>query len=331
MADSPVVRLMQEFKRLLRARETAQVAAMTARWLAVERRLMGMIELLAREWQERMLAGQTISQGALFQYQRYQALLGQVQDELGVYAAWADGLITDEQAALARLGLEHAWSAIDMTTGASVGFTRLPVGAIENMAGLLADGSPLRSLLLNAAKQAELVDGMTNALLNGTALGWNPRKTARAMGDGLAGGLDQALTVARSEQLRVYREAGRQAYAASGLVDAYMRLVTKDTRTCMACLVRDGELIPVGRALDEHPNGRCAQVPVVTGYEPPQWTSASDWFRARGPEQQRDMMGARRWEAWQRGEFELSDLAQTAPGREFGPGLREVGLKELVG
>ena len=330
MPDSPVVTTMREFKRLLAAREARQVQAMTARWMALESRLAAQIELLARVWLERFQAGEEVSQAALFRFERYQALLAQVQAELEGYAVYADGLIANGQREMLQLGIGHAGAAIDATTGGAVGFMRLPIEAVENMAGLLADGSPLRSLLLNAAKQAECADRMTSALLEGTALGWNPRKTARAMGDGLAGGMDQALTVARSEQLRVYREANRQAMAASGLVAEYMRLVTKDTRTCMACMVRDGERIAVERPLDEHPNGRCAQVPVVVGFEPPQWQSASDWFMTRSAEQQRAMMGTARWEAWRRGEFELSDLAQSVHGREFGPGLRSVALKALV-
>lgn len=331
MPDSPVVNTMREFKRMLLAREARQVQVMAARWGMVEKRLMSLIELLAREWQARYADGLDVTQAALFRYERYQALLAQAQAEIAAYAEWAAGQISDEQLALMRLGIAHAGAAIDVTTGATIGFNRLPIEAVENMAGLLADGQPLRNLLLNRAKTAEMLDVMSSALLEGTALGYNPRKTARRMADGLARGLDQALTIARSEELRVYREANRRAMAASGLVNEYMRLVTKDTRACMACVVRDGERLPVGRALDEHPNGRCAQVPVVVGFEPPRWESASDWFMTRSAEQQRAMMGPARWEAWRRGEFELGALAQTVHGREFGPGLRRVPLKELVG
>jgi hypothetical protein len=322
-----VVRIVEQFKRDLRAQEARQVAEMVRAWARLEDALMPNIELLARELAER---GTTVSQAALFRMGRYQTLMAQIQTQWGRYQAYALDEVTAGQRAYGILGIEHGVAAI-RASGVAVSATRLPLEAVENLVGLLADGSPLRSLLMHAATQAEAVDGLTNALLQGTALGWNPRKTAREMADKLAGGLDQALTVARTEQMRPYRLMNLQQYRASGVVSGYRRLATRDTRVCLACLTRDGELIPLNREMDEHPNGRCAQVPVVIGAANPTWQTGQEWFRRQDEATQLSILGPGRFAAWQEGQFELSDLAQTRRDATWGDSLQVTPLADLIG
>lgn len=329
--ESDVIRVMDEYKAALLNREAAQLDAMTNRWLALERRLEANIELLARQMQERQQAGLPVTQGALFRLERYQVLLAQIHQEWERYAVYALDEVTTGQKTYGNLGVNHAIGGLEATApGVSATFTRLPREAIENMVGLLGNGSPLHTLLMNSAIEAQAIDAMTRALLESTAFGRNPRKTARLMADGLAGGLNQALTIARTEQLRVYRQAALRQYRASGVVEGYYRLATRDSRVCPACLALDGQFIALDREMAEHPNGRCSQVPKVIGFPAPTWLTGPQWIQTQPANVQRQILGQGRFEAWQRGDFELSDLATVQRSAEWGNSLQTTPLNQLV-
>jgi len=330
MPQSEVITVMEQFKRDLLTQEAGQLDAMTRAWLRVEQRLMPRIELLARELAEMKANGDVITQAKLFRLSRYQSLLNQFQVEWLRYQASAIDTITDAQRDLGRIGIAHAADVVQVS-GVTATFTRLPVEAVENLVGLLGNGSPLQTLLLSNAVKAGAIDGLTTALLEGVALGINPRKVARRMADALAGGLNQALTTARTEQLRVYRQMNLQQYRASGVVESYRRLATKDDRVCPACLSRDGELIPLGREMDEHPNGRCAQVPVVIGIGSPQWQKGPDWFKNQPPEVQQNILGPGRYAAWKDNQFRFEDLATVRSSATWGGSLQTTPLADLVG
>ncbi len=329
--ESDVIRVMDEFKAALLNREAAQMDAMANRWLEMERRLAPTIELLAREMEERRAMGLPITQAALFRLERYQDLLAQIRQEWDRYAAYALDTVTTGQYVYGQLGVNHAVSSMQASApGVPLTFRRLPTEAVQNMVGLLGNGSPLHTLLMNSAVQAEAVDAMTSALLEGTVLGRNPRKTARLMADGLARGLNQALTINRTEQIRVYRQLNRQQYAASGVVEGYYRLATRDSRVCPACLALDGQFIPLDREMAEHPNGRCAQVPKVIGFAAPTWQRGPQWLESQPASVQQSILGPGRYAAWQRGDFDLSDLATVQRSAEWGHSLQATPLKELV-
>jgi SPP1 gp7 family putative phage head morphogenesis protein len=130
------------------------------------------------------------------------------------------------------------------------------------------------------------------------------------MQDGLAGGLDKALTIARTEQLRVYRAASQEQYRASGVVTGYRRLSAHDDRVCAGCLAADGEELSSDVDFEAHPNCRCTLVPICAGVEPPQWTAGGDWFEEQDEETQRNILGPGRYELWQNGG--VSDFRQFA-------------------
>jgi hypothetical protein len=145
-------------------------------------------------------------------------------------------------------------------------------------------------------------------LVRGTALGWNPVKTARAMRDEVNVTLEHAILIGRTEQMRVYRETGRQQYIESRVVEGYRRVAAKSIRTCMACLIADGEFFPSSVPFEEHPNGRCTALPVVIGAPPVVYETGEQWFQRQNAATQRKMMGPGRYEAWQEGRFALADL-----------------------
>jgi SPP1 gp7 family putative phage head morphogenesis protein len=331
MPDPHVVQAMRQFKAELLLREQAQMQEMARRWLQVETALEAQVTALAREFDERQRGGESVSQAALFRQGRYQSLLRQLRHETAQYGNFAQRLITRAQRAFGKLGIQHAATAIRVQYRDGIGafFDVLPIEAIENMVGLAGDGSPLGQLLKQSWPDA--AEGLTNALIRNTALGRNPRETAREMRRGVAQGLNRALTVARSEQLRVYREATRQQYQASGVVSGYRRLAARDDRVCPACLAADGEEYELDEVLREHANGRCGLVPNVIGLPKVQWEPGLDWFVNADAATQRGILGKGRYEAWRKGHFDLEQLVTVRRDSAWGDSVQPTPLRDLVG
>jgi SPP1 gp7 family putative phage head morphogenesis protein len=330
MPEPRVVQVMREFKILLLARERAQMEEMARRWREVEDALEAQISDLAREFAEMREAGEPITQAQLYRLQRYRTLLGQLQREMRRYTQETTRLIADRQREWGRLGIRHAAAAIKTSYPTDVGafFDRIPVEAVEAMVGLAGDGSPLRSLLEQS--YPSVADAMTDALIRSTALGRNPRVTAREMRRRMAVGLSDALRVARTEQIRVYRHAGRQQYIASGVVEGYYRLSAHDSRVCAACLAAEGEFYRLDQVLRDHPHGRCGQVPKVRGVPAPRWTQGLSWFRQQSEEVQRSILRPGRYAAWRDGQFDFADLVSVRRDSTWGDSVHPTPLSQLV-
>jgi len=337
-----VVRVMRKFASQLLAREGVQMDEMARRWLSVERSLQEQMDGLAREIADLRAAGETVSRAKLARMARYRSLLAQAQGEIGRYIDYADRTITARQLSFAEMGLNDSARAIEASYQMNyleASFNRLPVEAVERMAGLAGDGSPLRTLLRQAWPEA--ADGMTTQLVNAIALGKNPRVTAKAMADGLANGLNRCLTIARTEQLRAYRDATRAQYQQSGVVRGYKRIAAHQSRTCMACLLADGKVVTVSGELGEgaysldqhfqmHPQCRCTMVPVVIGMPEIQYRTGLDWFRALPESQQRLQMGDKYFAAWKDGVFDLPQLVGVKRDATWGDSLHVRSLKDLM-
>lgn len=318
-----VVQVVNANRVAVAAQEARAIALMARQWIGVQDTLKDNILKLAQEMAAKAAAGEVVTASKLWEMTRYQALLAQTRREVIRYAGVAADDIAKQQLAAGLLGQQHAGAAIG-AYGIAGTFTRLEPSAVQVMIGLTGAGSPVRDLLVQAWPDA--IDRLTKALINGAALGWNPRKTAKAMTEGLDGALGRMMRIARTEQNRVYREASRQRYADSGVVSGYKRISAKQERTCIACLLLDGTLYDVDEPLDDHVNGRCAMVPVVIGYKEPAWPTGRDWFESQDEDAQRRIMGDKAYDAWQGGSIELDDLVKRTDDATWGPsvGVRSV-------
>lgn len=309
---------------LLRADEAA-MRQMAQSWLQIEQRLLAQVDALALE-----LAGQ---QGPLTMWQlarlrRYVTLQEQLARELSQYAAYVEGDITRRQLEAGLQAIDQSALAINAAAGDAgiqLQFDRLPVSSVERMVGLAGDGSPLRAILADASRVGP--EALAQQLIEGVALGLNPREIARrAMREGLATSFTRMMTIARTEVLRVARQTTLDGYRHSRVVRAYRRVASKSTRTCVACLALDGEIYPLDRPFEEHVNGRCVLTPVLVRGEPLQYETGREWF-ARQPEAvQRQMMGQARWELWRDGQVTWADLVTIHESETWGrsPGVTPV-------
>jgi SPP1 gp7 family putative phage head morphogenesis protein len=326
MPTSEVVSLMRQFKLDIAQAGSAQQAQMARRWLAVERRLMGQIDALALRMTAVHEAGGTVSVNMLMNEVRYQELLIQLHEEQAKYTVYAENTITNGQETLAAAGVHHAQQAIAAQVTTS--FNKLPVSAVEHMAGLTGAGTPLNTLLVQSWPLS--AQGLTQALVDGVALGYNPRKVARQMAEGMTGSLNRMMTIARTEQLRTYRQASYASYQESGVVIGYRRLATHDRRSCISCIVDEGHFYPLDEEMPMHPNDRCVPIPVVRNASPIEWQHGEDWFMDQPSETQESILGKGHYEAWRTGKFELGEAVTVKPNAVWGDSLAVTPLRELL-
>lgn len=332
MPEPLVVQVIRDSQEKVRAAEAAEMRAMTSAWLKVERSLESQMVALAYEIDGRRQDGKSLTKTSVMEMDRYKALMAQAKERIAGFNGNAVGTIEKGQGIAIENGLDVAEDAIRASyrdAGVVVAsFDKLPIRAVEAMIGFTVAGTPLETLLRDSYGDA--VSGLTDSLIRAIAVGMNPKDTAAEMAKGMGIGLDRALLVARTEQLRAYRESSRMAYQESGVVKGYKRLSAKQDRTCAACLFADGQFYELETAFEEHPNGRCTLVPVVNGLPPVVWQTGMDWFNSQGTSVQQGILGAGGYDLWQSGAVDLSDFVQRDEDDVWGASLRVASLESLI-
>jgi len=341
MPKPKVIETLDAFKAEVRNNEKDAMLLMAKRWNAVERGLDAQIAALTQEIDALRAIDKLPTANQLYRMERYKTLLAQTQREVGQYERFAQGEIERGQREYFALGNDAAQAMLrDLTpAGVNINFNRLPVDAVNNMIGYCKDGAPLFSVLKERALYPDAIDGLTTQLVNAMALGFNPRKTARLMKDGLAQGLTKALVIARTEQLRAFREASFQNYNKnSDIVKGWVWHSALGTRTCAACYAMHGTIHPLDERLEDHPSGRCAMIPISKGWKElgydvpdtnPTIPSGEEEFAKLDEQQQLGVLGKGRYELYKSGKLDFGKLATFTDDKVWGRTLRVVSLKEL--
>ena len=136
------------------------------------------------------------------------------------------------------------------------------------------------------------------------------------------GGLNRAMVIARTETLRAYRYTKMETWRETGLVCGFQRVSAHDRRVCPACLMADGQFIPVQADFAEHPQGRCSLIPVLKNGDLHKWQYGEEWFEKQPTATQVSILGPGRHAAWKTGKFGLSDIPVVQPNDTWGPSLR---------
>src|SRR5262245_60666963 len=116
----------------------------------ISSRLLKQIHALNDQIDEARSKGETISPSWLSRQNRYKDLLSQTDREMRRFSKIANNTITDQQQQAAKAGLHDSIKLMESAAGEAkitATFNRLPVAAVENLAGFLGDGSPLKDLL----------------------------------------------------------------------------------------------------------------------------------------------------------------------------------------
>lgn len=275
-------------------------------------------------------AGQRVSPAWLFQRERLQALQRQTAAEIAAFGQLAEREIVAQQSSAVLQGQASAQALIvQAQPGVLVTFSRLPTGAIESLVGVLQGGSPLRELL--DALGPEASRAVRDALVQGVALGLGPRDIARMARKALGLTLTRALTIARTETLRAYRESSRQTYQANrDVVQGWIWHAALGTRTCAFCWSMHGTLHRLDEPMSTHPNCRCAMVPAVIG-STAGVTEGAVLFDRLQPAQQQRVLGPAKYRAYVAGQITLDDVRGFARSRKWGRVGFERSLRDILG
>ncbi len=252
---------IQRFKNSLLAAEAESAGRLVNSYGRIYRGLSDQVRALEADIAD---LGDKPTRGQVVRLDRYKSLLGQTADEMDRYGAVLDHEVsglraraiadaTAQSQTLVRLALPDLPPSVAKRLLAQ--FNRLPTEAVETMLGALAKDSPLAALLADYGDAAALDLG--NTILDGVALGYNPKKIAAQMQRAMGGNLTRALTISRTETLRAYRTASLANYAAnSDVVKGWRWMATKGTNPppCLACLALDGREFKGEQFFQAHPN-----------------------------------------------------------------------------
>jgi hypothetical protein len=203
--------------------------------------------------------------------------------------------------------------------------------ALDFLADYLNPAGPLYERInsLSSYHAEQIAAGIIEQVTQGK----NPRDVADWIVDAYGMPLTDALRTTRTVQLYSYRQAESAQYTANGdvLEGVVWSAELGDGRACISCIALHGQVFPLGTLANDHHNGRCAMIPLVKGEGNIIEQTGQAWFEGLDEGQQRDIMGAKKWEAWQDGKFEFSALSQPYQDDVYGEMRREASLKDLIG
>jgi SPP1 gp7 family putative phage head morphogenesis protein len=310
----------EQFKARLVTRERRAASLLVRAYGVAYLRIKAKLDELTKEIAELRASGETVPVGWLYERGRLASLKGAMSAEMLRFSEGAARVITNEQRAAARLGLTDSRTLVVAALEAeglsvTANFGGLNRDAVEAIAGFAADGSPLAELLNEVGRRAG--ERARLALVSGVAEGASADVIARRFRDAMGGGMARALTVARTETLRAYREAAREVYrASSDVLDGWTWMASLSRRTCAMCLAMHGQVFRVEERLESHPNCRCVQVPLVTGGDAP--APGEAWLEAQAEEIQRAVLGDAKFELFKSGRLKLNDLVGERRDRRWG-------------
>jgi SPP1 gp7 family putative phage head morphogenesis protein len=243
------------------------VSGAVSEYVRVSDEAQRLLARLLRQEADLLSAGQTLNLDQLRQRERAQRLLLTVQDRLGALGdagqVAARNAITGELVPLS-VDYENALIRSQLPRDLQTFGVRVSPEALDAVISR-ADArlGYLRNMTTDVART------VNRTLVDGIVVGDNPRDAARTLlrrvGAALNGGIVRAERIMRTEMLDAYRNANAVIQNANrDVVQGWEWYSAADERTCASCWAMHGEQftndVP---GPDDHPNGRCARIPVV--------------------------------------------------------------------
>lgn len=330
-------------RRELVARERAELRELLRVYGILFRRLRGEERQLAALIAEAREHGADAARW-LERQQRTRDFLSVCQQQLSQFTIFAEQRIRAIQTGHAQQALRDL---PDLATamlgpapaGVSVEFRPPNPRNVLHLIGASSEGTPLGALLREVEGAA--VGKIRDELLTGVARGQSPRATARRIVQQANIAPNRALTIARTETLKTYREVSRQSMLAnSEVVQGWEWRAQFSRRTCAVCWAMSGKRFSVDETLDSHPNCRCAMLPVTLSWEElgfrgipdrrPSLPTGPDVFAGLPEADRLAILGRSKLAAYDRGDLTLEDLVKPTSSPRWGPGRREASLAEAT-
>lgn len=343
---SDVQRAAERYKAALLRNERAAASDMVRMYGGIWRRTKPQLDALLQSIEEARQRGEQVQPAAVAKSERLRQLLAQVEDEVGRYADTADASIRRQQADAIEAAAQHAEALTRAAMGdapsdearLAMRWNKLPREAMVEMMGSLSDGAPLEALLGELGPDA--AQRVKDALLEGLAMGRNPRVIARDVRRGMGMPLTRSLRIARTEVLQSYRRAFlRNLQQNDDVVTGWRWSASKSPRTCLNCLSRDGKVYPLDKPMPAHPNCRCSMEPLTKTWrelgvdvdEPVvNRESGAEWFERQPEAVKREMMGDRAYGLYRAGKLTLEDFEGMRHSRTWGEQSYERTVSEIL-
>lgn len=311
---SSIITASQKFRSEVLRRDRDALRQLSSAYSEIARRLRLDLDALTRDIEAAQRAGKTVNRDWLRRSLRYQSLIRQAQIEIQNYSSGVLRFIEAQQRSAINLGQDHAAELIQR--GADITFARLPTEAIQEMVGVLEDGSPLASVLDKLGVEAS--EKIREHLVSGLGSGHGVAKIARRIREDISGPQWKALRLARNEVMRAYRQSSLATYAAnSDVLDGWYWISARSTRTCVACWDLHGTFFPLSKTFfPGHVCCRCSSVPAVKGSHP-NITAGSVLFNQLPPKDQITVLGPTRYEMFQKGTA-LEDFVILTRDKDWG-------------
>ena len=344
----PTSRLQQaiaKFRAELLAQEAATMRTLDAAHQRILRMLEPELNKLYDAMVEQMANGEKIPASWLHEANRLEAIKKLISRDIDQFALLSQQQVGALKHVAAQLGTRAAVEYLEILKPASVAWTfGLPnPKAINDLIATTQAGSPLADLFNGFGQEA--AEKAANALLRGVTLGKNPREIAPDVQEELSISRNRALTIARQESLRCYKNSNTETYRAnSDTVESWRWTCSLSSRTCSACLAMDGTIHDLSEDLESHVCCRCAPIPVTRSWEDilsdagidtsvlddipdkrPSLPTGEDWLNAQPVAVQKQVMGPR-YAGWKNGDFSLNDTVQHSHDPTWG---RSIGVKPV--
>lgn len=253
-----------------------------------------------------------ISPGLISRNLRLNSLLNQITAEINSMAAKFADKVADGQAA----AVDIAKNQMRDTPEIAADLQLFDSEATKELIGIGGDGGALAKHFerLGPAVTRSVVDELTY----GIGAGLSNQAIAKAITNAIGAGIVRAMTIARTETNRAYREASRKFYDETPDVIGWRWMSALDLRTCPVCWRMHGTVSKTSVKFGSHPNCRCVMVPVFADSEDVETGSAA--FAKLTPAQQKTILGPRRLEMYNDG-ARLRDFVETYKSN-FGTGRR---------
>lgn len=278
--------------------ETEMLRQLVRDWMPAYRLLDKRIRELTDLIESKRADGELVSWSYIHAQERYKIMMAEAKRAVDAYNQAAEGIISGAEADAVETGMDNARTVIGVVEPTDPMWTRINKRETRIMSGMLSEPSPLSKLL--SESWPLLRDNLDEILLGGISAGMGADWFAKRLKDVTGMPPRRAETIARTEVNRAYRQANLETMRSSRAVKGYRRICYKPT-ACFACLMLDGEYYDKLEDFSDHPNGKCAAVPVTRYYDPGEeqgWQKGSDYFERLTEKEQRRLMGHGRYEAW---------------------------------
>lgn len=303
----------EEARNALLQREKRQAVYFITEFRKIQDRLKIQIDQTLIEIEKGRLAGE-ISPALISTNLRLNNLLNAITAEIDTLSRPFARHIADGQAAAIDTAKETARKVLPPEITAS--FQVFDAEATKQLIGIAGNGQPLFTLFEKLGTPVR--QAVFDALFYGMATGAANQTIARDIREAVGTGAVNAMTIARTETNRAYREASREFYDATPAVIGWRWMSARDLTTCPVCWSMHGRVFPTSTKFGSHPNCRCVSVPVFVDSAPVE--TGSNLFGNLTPAQQKAILGPRRFDMYGQG-ARLRDFVETYES-PFGIGRR---------